>query len=45
MIDPAMIGMALDETRPGRPRLAMLMHDYSAYLVPAGDAADLRRPA
>ena len=25
VIDPAMIGMALDETQPGRPRLAMLM--------------------
>ncbi len=38
VIDPAMIGMALDHTQPGRPRLAMLMFDCSAYLVPAGDA-------
>jgi hypothetical protein len=36
VIDHAMIGMALDESG-GVPRLAMLMHDRSADLVPPGD--------
>ena len=36
VIDPAMIGMALDDSG-GATRLAMLMHDRSADLVPPGD--------
>lgn len=36
VIDHAMIGMALDESAD-MPRLAMLMHDRSADLVPPGD--------
>ena len=36
VIDHAMIGMALYESE-GMPRLAMLMHDRSADLVPPGD--------
>ena len=38
VIDHAMIGMALDDSG-GVPRLAMLMHDRSADLVPPGDDA------
>ena len=37
VIDPAMIGMALDDS-DGAKRLAMLMHDRSADLVPPGDS-------
>jgi hypothetical protein len=37
VIDSAVLGMALDRTATGAPRLAMLMRDYSAYLVPSGD--------
>lgn len=36
-IDTAMVAMALDHTE-ATPRLAMLMHDISAGLIPAGDA-------
>ena len=38
VIDHAMIGMALDTSRAA-PRLAMLMHDRTADLVPPGDSA------
>ena len=37
VIDHAMIGMALDDSH-GLPRMAMLMHDRSADLVPPGDS-------
>jgi Phosphotransferase enzyme family len=37
VIDPAMIGMALDDSG-GATHLAMLMHDRSADLVPPGDS-------
>src|SRR5205085_6851605 len=37
-IDHAMVAMALDHTG-GAPRLAMLMRDISASLIPEGDAA------
>jgi hypothetical protein len=37
IIDHAMIGMALEDSG-GMPRMAMLMHDRSADLVPPGDS-------
>ncbi len=44
VIDHAMIGMALEST-DGEPRLAMLMDDRSADLVPPGDQPIAAGPA